>query len=51
MYRWIWLRLPGGPRVRTVELTLVLLAVAALLWLAVFPWVSLHLDVDPAGIG
>jgi hypothetical protein len=51
MYRWIWLRLPGGPGTRTVELTLVLLAVAALLWLVVFPWASLHLPVDQAGIG
>jgi hypothetical protein len=51
VYRWIWLRLPGGPRVRTVELALVLLAVAALLWLVVFPWASLRLDLDPAGIG
>jgi hypothetical protein len=51
MYQWIWLRLPGGPRARTVELTLVLAAVAALLWLVVFPWAALHLPVDQAGIG
>jgi hypothetical protein len=51
MYRWIWQRLPGGPGTRTVGLTLVLLAVAALLWLAVFPWASLNLPVDQAGIG
>jgi hypothetical protein len=51
MYQWIWLRLPGGPSTRAVELALVLLAVTALLWLVVFPWASLHLPVDQAGIG
>lgn len=51
MYGWIWRRLPGGPGVRSVELTLLLLAVAALLWLVVFPWAALHLPVDQAGIG
>ena len=51
MYRWIWLRLPGSPIIRTAELTLVLFAVAALLWLVAFPWLSLHLPVDPAGMG
>jgi hypothetical protein len=51
MYRWVWQRLPGGPGTRTVELALVLLAVAALLWLVVFPWASLTLPIDQAGIG
>jgi hypothetical protein len=51
MYRWIWRRLPGGPGARTVGLALVAATVAALLWLVVFPWASLHLPVDQAGIG
>lgn len=51
MYGWIWRRLPGSPVTRTVELTLLVLAVAALLWLVVFPWASLHVPLDQAGIG
>jgi hypothetical protein len=51
MYGWIWRRLPGGPGARSAALALLLCAVAALLWLVVFPWVSLHLPFDQAGIG
>lgn len=51
MYRWIWRQLPGSPAVRTAEMVLLALAVTALLWLVVFPWASLHLPVDQAGIG
>jgi hypothetical protein len=51
MYAWIWRRLPGGPQARTAGLVLLLLAVAALLWLIVFPWAQIHLPVDQAGIG
>lgn len=51
MYRWIWRRLPGGPVTRTAELVLLALAVAALLWLVVFPWASLRVPLDQAGIG
>jgi hypothetical protein len=51
MYRWIWRQLPGSPAVRTVEMGLLVLAAAALLWLVVFPWASIHLPVDQAGIG
>jgi hypothetical protein len=51
VYRWIWRQLPGGATTRTAELVLLALAVAALLWLVVFPWASLHLPVDQAGIG
>lgn len=51
MYAWIWRQLPGGPRTRTILLALVLLSVAVLLWLEVFPWASIHLPIDQAGIG
>ena len=48
MYTWIWQRLPGRPAARTAWLLLVVLAVAVLLWLVVFPWASVHLPIDPA---
>lgn len=51
MYRWIWRNLPGGPATRTVEMGLLVVAVLALLWLVVFPWASIYLPVDQAGIG
>jgi hypothetical protein len=51
VYRWIWRQLPGSAVIRTAELVLLALAVAALLWLVVFPWASLHVPVDQAGIG
>ena len=51
MYSFIWRRLPGGRVSRTVELTLLLAAVATLLWLLLFPWAALYLPIDQAGIG
>jgi hypothetical protein len=51
MYRWIWRQLPGGPAVRTAGMALLLVAAAALLWLVVFPWASIHVPVDQSGIG
>lgn len=51
MYRWLWLRLPGGPVARLVQLVVLVVVVAALLWFLVYPWASLHLPVDPSGLG
>lgn len=48
MYTWIWQRLPGRRAARTAGLLLLVLAVAVLLWLVVFPWASVHLPIDPA---
>ena len=48
MYAWIWHRLPGRTPVRAGVLTLLILAVAAVLWFYVFPWAALHL---PIGVG
>ncbi|HEY1639310.1 MAG TPA: hypothetical protein VGG35_01355 [Streptosporangiaceae bacterium] len=48
MYTWIWHRLPGRPAARTAWLLLLVLAVAVLLWLVVFPWASVRLPIDPA---
>ena len=51
MYRWLWHRLPGNVPARTAATTLIVLAVAAVLWYAVFPWASVHLPVDASGFG
>lgn len=51
MYGWLWRRLPGSRAARTAQLVMLVLAVLALLWLVVFPWASIHLPVDQAGIG
>jgi hypothetical protein len=51
MYGWLWHRLPGSIPARTAAMTLIVLAVAAVLWYAVFPWASVHLPVDASGFG
>ena len=51
MYRWLWLRLPGGPAARLFQLVVLVVVVGALLWFLVYPWASLHLPVDPSGLG
>jgi hypothetical protein len=51
VYGWLWRRLPGGPGARLVQLVLLLIIAGVLLWFLVYPWVSLHLPVDPSGPG
>jgi hypothetical protein len=51
MYEWIWRRLPGGVGSKAASLTLIVIAVLALLWFVVFPWATLHLPIDQAGLG
>lgn len=51
MYSWIWRRLPGRTGARAAQMALLTIAVAALLWFLVFPWASLHLPFDQAGLG
>lgn len=46
MYSWIWHRLPGSAPVRAGALAAVALALAAVLWLWVFPWAASHLPLD-----
>jgi hypothetical protein len=49
MYEWIWQRLPGSaPGGKAVWMTLLVVAVAALLWFLVFPWATVHLPIDQA---
>jgi hypothetical protein len=51
MYGWIWRRLPGGTGARTVQVVLLLVIGAVVLWYVVYPWASLHLNFDRAGLG
>lgn len=40
MYAWIWHHLPGGGLAKTLSAFAVVLAVIALLFFVVFPWVQ-----------
>ncbi|HUD77906.1 MAG TPA: hypothetical protein VMR00_08670 [Streptosporangiaceae bacterium] len=51
MYGWIWRRLPGGSGTRALQLAVILIAASLLLWYVVYPWASLHLSFDQAGLG
>jgi hypothetical protein len=54
MYAWIWRSLPGPTPVRAILALLLALAVVAILFLWVFPWLEPRLPftdvtVDPGG--
>ena len=51
MYGWLWRRLPGGPVARLVQVVFLAVVIGVLLWFFVYPWASLHLPVDPSGLG
>jgi hypothetical protein len=51
MYGWIWRRLPGRNGARALQLAVLIGAAGLLLWLVVYPWASLHLPFDQAGLG
>lgn len=56
MYPWIWRHLPGPWPLRTLLALVLLLAVGALLFLVVFPWVDPllpfnNVTVDGSGAG
>ncbi|WP_412515797.1 hypothetical protein K8Z49_29625 [Actinomadura madurae] len=46
MYAWIWRRLPGAWQTKTATAAGLLIAVAALLWYVVFPWVEPKVQFD-----
>ncbi|HVD29072.1 MAG TPA: hypothetical protein VNC79_11325 [Mycobacteriales bacterium] len=46
MYVWIWRHLPGGRPGKLVGSTVLVLAVVALLFLVVFPWVEPRLPFN-----
>lgn len=51
MYGMVWRRLPGPLAVRIVTAALLLLAVLALLWFVVFPFVDSRYTYSPGTIG
>jgi hypothetical protein len=50
MYAWIWRHLPGPAWVRVFEALLLFLAVVALLFFVVFPWIEPWLPFDKVDV-
>lgn len=46
MYSWIWRVLPGGRPLKLLTSLLLLVAVVALLFLVVFPWIEPRLNLN-----
>ena len=46
MYVWIWRRLPGNFAVKLSQVLLLFLAVTALLFFVIFPWIEPHLPIS-----
>jgi hypothetical protein len=46
VYTWIWRKLPGGTTGKIVGATVLFLAVVALLFFVVFPWVEPRLPLN-----
>jgi hypothetical protein len=51
VYGWIWSKLPGGPAARLTQAAVLVIAAGLLLWLVIYPWLSLHLPFDQSGLG
>lgn len=49
MYTWIWRRLPGPLAARIAQAVILFLAVVALLFFVVFPWIEPMLPLDDGG--
>jgi hypothetical protein len=46
MYTWIWRHLPGPVAVKLLETLIIILAVVALLFFVIFPWLEPYLPFD-----
>jgi len=46
VYAWIWRRLPGSAAAKAAQAMLIFLAVVALLFFVVFPWLEPYLPFD-----
>ena len=46
MYSWIWRHLPGPVAVKLLETLIIILAVVALLFFVIFPWLEPYLPFD-----
>jgi hypothetical protein len=51
MYAWIWRHLPGGLPGKLVGSTVLVLAVVALLFFVVFPWLEPRLPFGDVTVG
>ncbi|MQY05152.1 hypothetical protein [Actinomadura macrotermitis] len=47
MYGWIWRNLPGTWQVRTAIALALVVALCAVLWYLVFPWLEPKVQFDP----
>jgi hypothetical protein len=50
MYTWIWRHLPGPTAVKVLETLVLLLAVVALLFFVIFPWLEPYLPFDRVSV-
>jgi hypothetical protein len=46
MYVWLWRHLPGNLGARIAQVTVLFLAVVALLMFVIFPWLEPHLPIN-----
>lgn len=46
MYIWIWRHLPGPVAVKLLETLVLFLAIVALLFFVIFPWLEPYLPFD-----
>lgn len=51
MYGWIWRHLPGSTAVRVAEALVLVLAMVALLFFVIFPWIEPLLPFDKVEVG
>ena len=51
MYTWIWRHLPGPAAVKTLEALIIVLALVALLFFVIFPWLEPYLPFDHVTTG
>ncbi|PRZ42767.1 hypothetical protein CLV47_104113 [Antricoccus suffuscus] len=40
MYTWLWRKLPGGLPLKLLQVLILFLAVTALLFFVIFPWIE-----------
>jgi hypothetical protein len=50
MYTWLWRHLPGPVSVKLLEALVLFLAVVALLFFVVFPWLEPYLPFDRVSV-
>jgi len=46
VYAWLWRHLPGSAAAKALCMAALITAVAAVLWMVIFPWLTPHLPLD-----